>query len=318
MLPLNWKIDECAEYYGGLVLRGWCHHSPQKITSVSAVFGEHSVPVPSFGQPSPDVAIALGETAARCRFDEWLPVPDEFIGRDFHLRFFLEDGSSLLSDSALVNAAIGDVYHMVWPTFLEHLRALPAGEVLEIGSRARSAITRRENIPSHLTYVGLDVMAGPNVDVVGDAHDLAAQLGRGRFVAAFSFSVFEHLAMPWKVALELNHVLKPGGLVFTSTHQTWPLHEEPWDFWRFSQYSWRTLFNAATGFEVLQAACGEAARIHAFRTTVVTRRMHLCPAYLGSAALTRKIGETALQWPVNVDVAAHGSYPKGELTAPPS
>lgn len=318
-MSLTWKIDECAEYYGGIVLRGWCHHAPQRIIAVSAVFpGEPTVvPVGSFGRPSPDVAALLGESAANCRFDEWLPVPAEAIGRDFYLRFFFDDETTLLSGSALVNATNGDPYDFCWPRFLKHLEAVPGGTVLEIGSRARSAVTRRAQIPPQHSYLGLDILPGPNVDVVGDAHELEALLGRGRFVAAFSFSVFEHLAMPWKVALELNHVLAPGGLVYTSTHQTWPLHEEPWDFWRFSQSSWRALFNPATGYEIVEAVCGEPARIHACRAQPNTRGMHLCPAYLGSASIVRKIAETTLSWPVPRDVATAGMYPPGELSEEP-
>jgi hypothetical protein len=34
-----------------------------------------------------------------------------------------------------------------------------------------------------------------------------------------------------KVALEMNRIMKTGGLVMLATHQTWPLHEVPWDFW---------------------------------------------------------------------------------------
>lgn len=318
-MPLAWKIDECAEYYGGIVLRGWCHHAPQRIVAVSAVFpgGPTVVPVSSFGRPSPDVATLHGEAAAHCRFDEWLAVPAESVGRDFYLRFFLDDHTTIQGDSALANAMAGDPYHTCWPRFLERLRTLGPGPILELGSRARSAVTRREQIPAQLEYVGVDILPGPNVDVVGDAHELAQLVGRDRFIAAFSFSVFEHLAMPWKVALELNHVLRPGGLVFTSTHQTWPAHDEPWDFWRFSRHAWQPLFNAATGFEVLEAVCGDPARIHAYHTSVATRQLHLCPAYLGSACIARKTAETSLTWPVPREAATEAMYPAGELAEPP-
>lgn len=319
---LHWKIDECSEYYGGIRLRGWCHLASPAIVAVSAVFGDGAVivPVTSFGRPSADVAAELGETAARCRFEEWLPIEDAAaIGRDFYLRLFLADGTSRRSDSVLANAAHGDPYYACWARFLEQLAALPPDStVLEIGSRARSAVNRRAQIPAHLRYVGVDLFAGPNVDLAGDVHELDTIVGDRRFAAAFSFSVFEHLAMPWKAVLALNRVLAPGGIVFTATHQTWPLHDEPWDFWRFSQHAWQTLFNAATGYEVIEAVCGEPARIHAMRASPITRGMHHVPAFLGSAAIARKTGETALQWPVALTIAAAGNYPKGELAAPPS
>ncbi|MDD3179130.1 MAG: methyltransferase domain-containing protein [Opitutaceae bacterium] len=185
--------------------------------------------------------------------------------------------------------------------------------------RARSAITRRNLVPAKLGYVGLDILPGPNVDLVGDAHCLSTLVGSKKFVAAFSLFVFEHLAMPWKVVIELNRVLAPGGLVLVNTHQTWPLHEEPWDFWRFSAYSWQCLFNPMTGFELVETAHGEPARVHPLWDTPALRGLELekSPAYLHTTVIARKIRETTLEWPVPTAIAAPGCYPKGELTEPP-
>ena len=32
---------------------------------------------------------------------------------------------------------------------------------------------------------------------------------------------------------------------------TWPLHAEPWDFWRISVHGWASILNEETGFEIL-------------------------------------------------------------------
>lgn len=212
----------------------------------------------------------------------------------------------------------GDPYFQSWENFLTALAKFECGAVLEVGSRARSAITRSHRIPPQLTDVGMDILPGPNVDIVGDAHELSTVLAGRKFVAIFSTSVFEHLLMPWKVALEMNRILEPGGIVYTSTHQTWPVHEEPWDFWRYSRHTWPALFNPATGFEILEAVGGEPDRIHACRTSSVTREMPLSPAYLGSASLVRKISNTTLTWPVPVSIATATMYPAGELTIAPT
>lgn len=317
--PAHWKIEECAVYFNRLHLRGWCHHPTQPIVRVEALIND-TLPYPliSYGLPSPDIADTFGPAAARVRFDEWLFAPPQLLGRNFSLRLWLADGSVFVGPDALTNAAHGDPYYQSWENFIARLEQFPTGTVLEIGARARSAITRQHRIPDRLSYLGLDILPGPNVDVVGDAHELGRLFPKQRFVAVFSTSVFEHLAMPWKVALELNRVLEPGGIVYTSTHQTWPPHEEPWDFWRFSAHSWRTLFNAATGFEVLEAVVGEPARVHACRTSPVTREMPESLAWLGSASLVRKTHDTTLQWPVALDVAAGAMYPAGELAAPPT
>jgi hypothetical protein len=317
---LLWKVDECSVYFERLHLRGWCHHAAPPIVRVDLVYANGAVvlPITSYGQDSADVEKALGPTASQVRFDEWVTPPYHLLGEAFSLRFSLSDGSILMGEDALTNAARGDPYFQSWENFLAALAQFRSGAVLEVGSRARSAITRRNRIPSHLTYVGLDILPGPNVDRIGDAHELSALFPDQRFVAIFSTSVFEHLAMPWKVALEFNRVLVTGGLVYTSTHQTFPIHEAPWDFWRFSNYSWSALFNAATGFEIVETAVGEAARIHAIRGSSVTRTTATAPAYLGSASIVRKTAETTLAWAVPVSAVTHSPYPSGELTTPPT
>ena len=47
--------------------------------------------------------------------------------------------------------------------------------------------------------------------------------------------------MPWKAILEINAVLAEGGLLFVATHQSWPPHELPWDFWRYSPAAFQAL-----------------------------------------------------------------------------
>lgn len=317
--PAHWKIEECAVYHNQLHLRGWCHHPAQPIVRVEVLIN-NTLPYPlmSYGLASPDVVHTFGPEAARARFDDWLLAPPDILGRNFSLRMWLADGTVVLGEDALTNAATGDPYFQCWENFIAQLERFPSGSVLELGSRARSAVTRRHRIPARLEYVGLDILEGPNVDIVGDAHELSGLFPEKRFVAAFSASVFEHLAMPWKVALELNAILEPGGLVYTATHQTWPPHEEPWDFWRFSQHSWQTLFNPATGFEVVEAVVGEPARVHACRTSPVTRRMPESLAWLGTAAIVRKTHATELTWPVPLRDVTRSMYPAGELAEAPS
>jgi hypothetical protein len=315
-----WKIDECAAYFDRLHLCGWCHVPGETIERIEIVFGQDACvrALSSFGLPSPDVARVCGPGAAAVRFDEWVPVPPEVLGTNFSLRCRVADGRWFVGTDALTNAAWGDPYFQIWENFISMLDRFAAGTVLEIGSRARSAITRRHRIPRHLSYVGLDILPGPNVDIVGDAHELSRVFPQQRFVAVFSASVFEHLAMPWKVAVEINRVLDPGGIVYTASHQSWPMHEEPWDFWRFSRHAWRCLFNAATGFEIVEAVVGEPARIHPCRTESVTRGLPESRAYLGSAAVARKLCETELHWPVPLADAAADTYPAGELDVAPT
>jgi SAM-dependent methyltransferase len=196
--------------------------------------------------------------------------------------------------------------------FWEAVRALPAGaRILEIGSRARSGIVRRDLFPAGAEYVGFDIVAGPNVDVVGDAHRLSGYFPAGYFDAAFSVSVWEHLAMPWKVSLELNRVLRTGGVAMINTHQSWPSHEEPWDYFRFSEFSWPALFNAATGFEILACGMGmPAVMVSALAIRhLQDQGLEWQYGYLATRCVVRKVGPTSLEWPVDPDAVVRGVYP---------
>lgn len=132
------------------------------------------------------------------------------------------------------------------------------GRVLQIGSR----VPRGEDAvpPRHLLQglIGLDIHAGCNVDLVGDAHVLSRFIREGSLSGVFSSSVLEHIQAPWLVAAEINRVLEPGGLVYHHVPGAWPGHAQPNDFWRFSAEALRVLFGPATGFEILEAS--ESAR----------------------------------------------------------
>ena len=156
-------------------------------------------------------------------------------------------------------------------------------------------------------------MAGPNVDVVGDAHELSSVFPGQRFDAVFATSVLEHLLMPWKFAVELNRVMNPGALGLFTTHQCWPIHDQPWDFWRFSDQAWNGLLNAATGFEIIEARMGEPAFVVAQRCHPVTDFAPVPAGFLASNVLFRKVAETTLSWPVRVSDIVATSYPSGEV-----
>ena len=137
--------------------------------------------------------------------------------------------------------------------FIAEVEAIPDARLLDIGGRARSGLDRRRQFRIR-DYVVLDILAGSNVDVVGDAHTLAASFPAASFDAILSVSVFEHLLMPWTVVTQMNEVLKPNGIALVFTHQTLGMHDLPWDFSRFSDTAWDALFNEHTGFEIVERA----------------------------------------------------------------
>ena len=185
-------------------------------------------------------------------------------------------------------ASSRDPFHQLFPRFHQMVQALPRPTIVEIGSRARSGNVNVAWLPEASTYVGFDIVEGPNVDVLGDAHALAEHFEPSSVDAVFSVSTFERLAMPWVVVAQLNRVLRTGGLLYIGSHQTWPLHDSPWDFWRFSSSAWRALLNEQTGFEIVEVAMGDSASIVADHVSLGTENLGSNPGFLGSAVIARK------------------------------
>jgi hypothetical protein len=205
-----------------------------------------------------------------------------------------------------------DPVHLVFHRFVDHWASV-AGEVqlLEIGSRLGPRSGRVRDLFPGVSIVGFDVHPGPSVDVVGDAHSLAAHFPPATFDGAYSISVFEHLAMPWKVVVDLNTVLKQGALVFVSTHPTWPMHEHPWDFWRFSTEAMRVLFNPATGFQVLTVVDGLPCSILPVGRERSMKGLPFQPANLSVSLLARKVAEPDpdLAWNIPIRELLDTHYP---------
>lgn len=141
-----------------------------------------------------------------------------------------------------------------WRDHLAQLANKPGFRILELGSREVTGESDARQRFSQATYVGFDYYAGPNVDVVGDAHRLSSYFSaEEKFDLIYSSACFEHFAMPWRVAEEISKLLKIGGLVFIETHFSFSSHERPWHFFQFSDMALKVLFSPEMGFECLDA-----------------------------------------------------------------
>jgi SAM-dependent methyltransferase len=192
--------------------------------------------------------------------------------------------------------------------FFQQVRSTPEFKILDIGGRARSGLLRK-NMYGSADVTVLDIMNDEGVDVVADAHELSSHLPPEHYDGVISVSVFEHLIMPWQVAIEMNKVLKPGGLAMIHTHQTIGLHDMPWDFYRFSRDAWKGIFNKHTGFEIIATGMSDLMFIQPF---VYEARYRLCESsagFEGSACLARKISSTSLSWPLTAADITNDTYP---------
>ncbi len=121
------------------------------------------------------------------------------------------------------------------------LKEAGRGRLLDVGCGEKPYRVYR---PPHVTHwVGFDVPENPAADIHGHAEALPFEAQT--FETVLCTEVLEHVKDPALVLREVHRVLCAGGHVILTTPFYWPLHEEPFDFFRFSPYALRHLFSEA-------------------------------------------------------------------------
>jgi SAM-dependent methyltransferase len=103
----------------------------------------------------------------------------------------------------------------------------------------------------HAEYEAADFEAVPGKGYSGNHYvcDLAAIPVPGdRYDTVLFSQVLEHIPEPPTVLNELHRVLKPGGHIFASAPLFYEEHEQPYDYYRYTQFGLLHLFEEA-GFE---------------------------------------------------------------------
>lgn len=104
------------------------------------------------------------------------------------------------------------------------------GNVLDIGcaSRPYKKYIKAQN------YIGIDesILVKPDICSSG----VALPFKDNSFDSVISTELLEHLVQPELCLHEIRRVLKEGGYVYITAPQTWCLHYEPADYWRFTKY----------------------------------------------------------------------------------
>jgi hypothetical protein len=175
--------------------------------------------------------------------------------------------------------------------FIARCGELEAPSVLELGSLqsvpGRSTL-HRNWVPHAAEFLGTDIQDGADVDVVADLHTLTDVVGSERFDVILSCSTFEHLKYPTVAAHEVMKALKVGGVLYVQTHQSFPLHGYPNDYFRYSQDALASLFGTQMGFEVVATNYDFPVRLFARR---VQATQHM-PAFLNTTLWGEKRAPT--------------------------
>jgi hypothetical protein len=291
---VNFHIDKFMKLGGVFIIYGWCDaYRPADDLRFTA--GNAYIETVSRSVIRNDLIPFFGAESAIWGFraygidDAVTPTSVTDIGLTF------ANGERILRLSEASVPNVDNIAHQVWTKFVAEANA-KGGKILEIGSRARSGTTLRDLFGANLEYIGVDVTDGPNVDIVADAHHLS-EFVNDTVDFICSISTFEHFIMPWKVVLETNKILNMGGRIFSHSHQTWPEHDVPFDYFRFSEQAWSGLFNVHTGFRIIDVKSGHPVAVSAvYNVGGPFDEMEHSVGHAMSVCVAEKIGKPMVSW----------------------
>lgn len=179
------------------------------------------------------------------------------------------------------SVSIEDPYYLVYkPLFrdlIEMVDKYAKGRVLDIGCGNKPYEEMFHGKVSE--YVGCDIVQSSlkKVDILCEATNIP--LPSESFDTVFSTQTIEHVADHQQMINEAFRLLNRGGHIIISGPMYWHLHEEPYDYFRFTKYGFKHVLEKS-GFEVVElcsnggkwALCGQVIihtlypDIHDFKT----------------------------------------------------
>lgn len=200
--------------------------------------------------------------------------------------------------------------------------------VLDVGSRAVDGAetgTRRADIERRgWTYVGIDIAAGPNVDLVV-ADDDWREVGSDSRDVVLCSQVLEHTRHPWRVVQEIGRVLRPRGIGFLAAPSAGHVHRYPEDCFRYRPDGLPALARTG-GLDVIDANVRQRPLYRndvRYDAVAVVQKPDLPPAEAGRWHGRRQLGGLSLRDDVGpedlaaVSFAPHAADPSPIATLAP-
>ncbi len=284
--------DVVAKFHRSILVTGWFVHERDRLANVKITGSDIIAQTSAVGLAHPGVEPGRGFQVQCLRGSDDFP-------EHLALVFSTTSGRSIeanlleLSTERMAESGAARLYRR----FMDMVSSTPRPVVVDIGGRDRSDFDRSRDFPG-VEYIVADLLAGHNVDIVADAHELSRHIAPESADAVISTATFEHLLMPWKAVVEVNRILKPGGLACIISHQTLGLHDMPWDFWRFSADAWDALLNRYTGFEILERSQAQEVFVIPFVYRSEMAIAEKSAGYEFSGVIARKSGPALVDWPV--------------------
>lgn len=93
-------------------------------------------------------------------------------------------------------------------------------------------------------YIGADMREGSGVDVVLNLHHI--DLSSESVGTVLILDTLEHVEFPRKAIEEVYRILKPAGILIISSVMNFPIHDYPYDYWRYTPEAFKSLLKPFT------------------------------------------------------------------------
>lgn len=126
-----------------------------------------------------------------------------------------------------------------------------SGTVLDLGCGIRPF--EKDILQHATTYIGLDwsnSLHGTCSDIISDLNK-PLPIRNESADHIVSFEVMEHLAEPRVMLTEAARILRKDGQLTLSIPFQWWVHEDPWDYYRYTRYGLQYLLEQAGFTEIL-------------------------------------------------------------------
>ncbi|KQM63944.1 hypothetical protein ASE74_12310 [Pedobacter sp. Leaf216] len=167
-------------------------------------------------------------------------------------------------------------YNFYHKELFKALQSYAKGNLLDIGCGNKPY---KQFIEGRVkSYLGCDIIQSDNnaVDLICSANKIP--LNDDLFETIISTQTIEHVEDPHGLISEAYRLLKNNGYLIISGPMYWPLHEEPYDFFRFTKYGFQHMLEQA-GFKVTSVcasggkwALAGQALLHAIYPTIYNIR----------------------------------------------
>lgn len=117
---------------------------------------------------------------------------------------------------------------------IESAKEFLKGTVLDLGSGEQPYASIVKERAAQYWGIDIKVSADKKADVCGDS--LLLPFKDNTFDAILCTQVLEHVRDPFALFNQVSRVLKDGGYLILTAPQSWPLHEEPYDFYRYTRF----------------------------------------------------------------------------------